>query len=644
MISVENIAISFNGQYLFKKVSFQLKNGAKVGLVGKNGAGKSTLLKLLTGDIEYDSGNLVIPKTFNVGYLRQDLGIQGDHSVREEAMKAFADQSDMEIEYDRISKALETRTDYESDEYSELIQKISDLGATLEMSGSAQNAGDVDKILLGLGFNQNELDQNIREFSGGWRMRVELAKILLQQPDALLLDEPTNHLDIESIDWLEKYLQNYSGILVLISHDQEFLDNVTSRTIEINGGRIYDFKCGYSKYLSQREELFELQRAAKANQDREIAQLERFIERFRAQATKASAVQNKIKQLEKMERIEVDQRVVETMKIRFAEPPRGGQQVVTLKGCSKSYGEKSILENVDFIIGRQEKLAFVGKNGEGKSTLAKMIVGAVAGSGKIELGHNINLGYYAQNQTEELDLTKTVFETIDEIARGDIRTKIRDLLGAFLFRGEDIDKKVSVLSGGEKGRLALCKLLLEPYNFLVLDEPTNHLDIPSKEILKEALLNYAGTVLVVSHDREFLRGLVDKVYEFKNKCVKEYAGGIDFFLQQRKISQLNELNTHFSKSKKPQKEKRVEGNDQKKELEALIKKVAKKVANAERKVNELDQQKEILELEMNKKGADYDPDLFARFNRLENDLFAKMQEWEKVTEELEKLNTKWDNL
>jgi ATP-binding cassette subfamily F protein 3 len=637
MISVENIAISFNGNFLFKKVSFQLKNGAKVGLVGKNGAGKSTLLKLLTGDIEYDAGNLVIPKDFNIGYLKQDLGIQGDNSIREEAMKAFSEQSELESEYESISKELEVRTDYESEEYANLIQKISDLGSDLEISGSSQNVGDVDKILIGLGFAQKELDRNIREFSGGWRMRVELAKILLQEPDALLLDEPTNHLDIESIDWIENYLKNYAGILVLISHDQEFLDNVTSRTIEINGGRIYDFKCGYSSYLRQREELFDLQRAAKANQNREIAQLERFIDRFRAQATKASAVQNKIKQLEKMERIEVDERVVESMRIRFAQPPRGGQQVVTIKNCSKAYEDKQVLKDIGFIIGRQEKLAFVGKNGEGKSTLAKMIVGAVKGEGTLELGHNINLGYYAQNQAEDLDLNKTVFETIDSIARGDIRTKIRDLLGAFLFKGEDIDKKVKVLSGGEKGRLALCKLLLEPYNFLVLDEPTNHLDIPSKQILKDALLNYSGTVLLVSHDREFLRGLVDKVYEFKNKSVKEYAGGIDFFLEQRKINQLNDLNEFKLKPNKVQKTSKNNNYKSLKELDILIKKISNKVNAAERKVSELDKKKEELEQEMNKKVSSTNLDLFTKFNRVENDLFAKLQEWENATEELEGL-------
>ncbi len=640
MISVENIAISFNGNFLFKKVSFQLKNGAKVGLVGKNGAGKSTLLKLLTGHVEYDEGNLVIPKEYKIGYLKQDLGQQGDNSVRQEAMKAFSEQSDMEFEYERINKELETRTDYESDEYTELIQKISDLGSNLEMSGSSQNVGDVDKILIGLGFTQPELDQNIREFSGGWRMRVELAKILLQQPDALLLDEPTNHLDIESIDWLENYLKNYSGILVLISHDQEFLDNITARTIEINGGRIYDFKCGYTNYLTQREELFNLQRAAKANQDRQIEQLERFIDRFRAQATKASAVQNKIKQLEKLDRIEVDERVVESMRIRFAEPPRGGQQVVTMKSCSKSYDQKHVLENVDFIIGRHEKLAFVGKNGEGKSTLAKMIVGEIKSEGEIELGHNINLGYYAQNQAEELNLEKTVFETIDDIARGDIRTKIRDLLGSFLFKGEDIDKKVKVLSGGEKGRLALCKLLLEPYNFLVLDEPTNHLDIPSKEILKDALLNYTGTILVVSHDREFLRGLVDKVYEFKNRNVKEYAGGIDFFLEQRKISQLDDLNEVQVKSSSGGNLDKSEVHKSKKELDSLIRKASNKVATLERKVSDLEREKELLNSKMNNPEFASDTKLFLRFNELEREMSRRMEEWGRSTENLEQLEKK----
>lgn len=637
MISADNIAVSFNGNYLFKGVTFQLKGGAKVGLVGKNGAGKSTLLKLLTGMVEISEGNLSIPKEFKIGYLKQDLGTQGDNSVREEALKAFEEENSLEEEYEKITHAVATRDDYESDEYADLIQRLSDLGAKLEISGASQKAGDADKILIGLGFKQEELDRNIREFSGGWRMRVELAKILLQEPDALLLDEPTNHLDIESIDWLEQYLQNYTGILVLISHDQQFLDNITSRTIEINGGRIYDFKCGYTKYLNQREELFELQRAAKANQDRQIEQLERFIDRFRAQATKASSVQNKIKQLEKIERIEVDERVVEAMKIRFVEPPRAGQQVVTIENASKAYEDKEIIKNINFIIGRHEKIAFVGKNGEGKSTLAKMIVGAVKGEGKLELGHNVNLGYYAQNQAEELDLDKTVFETIDDIARGEIRKKIRELLGSFLFRGEDVDKKVKVLSGGEKGRLALCKLLLEPYNFLVLDEPTNHLDIPSKEILKEALVHFKGTLLVVSHDREFLRGLVDKVYEFKNKEVKEYAGGIDFFLAQRKIDQLNDLNAPKASAPKKKEDKKPVSKSTKKELDQQIKKQSNLISQIERQIADFEKEKADLEALMANPDNVQDTDLFKRFSKIENDIIKQMSEWEKVSDTLERL-------
>ncbi|MDG1517053.1 MAG: ABC-F family ATP-binding cassette domain-containing protein [Flavobacteriales bacterium] len=638
MISVENIGISFNGNYLFKKVSFQLKNGTKVGLVGKNGAGKSTLLKLLTGLIEYTDGNLIIPKGYSVGYLKQDLGEQGDNTVRDEAMKAFSEASSAEAEYERITKELETRTDYESAAYSDLIQKISDLGSELEMNGSSQNVGDVDKILIGLGFKQEELDRNIRDFSGGWRMRVELAKILLQAPDALLLDEPTNHLDIESIDWLENYLKNYTGILVLISHDQQFLDAVTDRTIEINGGKIYDFKVSYSNYLTQREELFDLQRAAKVNQDKRVEELERFIDRFRAQATKASSVQNKIKQLEKMERIQVDERVVDSMRMRFPEPPRSGKAIVTMEKVAKSYGDKVILKELNLIVGRGEKIAFVGKNGEGKSTLAKMVVGAVKGTGNIEIGHNVNLGYYAQNQAEELDLEKTVFDTIDDIARGDIRKKIRELLGSFLFKGNDVDKKVKVLSGGEKGRLALCKLLLEPYNFLVLDEPTNHLDIPSKEILKDALVNFKGALLVVSHDREFLRDLTNKVYEFKNQTIKEYAGGINFFLAQRKINQLDDLNEVKKPPSKPSKERANNDYQSKKELDSIIKKANNKVSSTERKILDLENKKSDLEEKMNLGTSS--PDVFSQFNKVEAQLLEVMSDWERATEELEVLENK----
>lgn len=641
MISIENVGVSFNGNYLFKNITFQLKGGEKVGLVGKNGAGKSTLLKLISGSVEITEGNLVIPKTYSVGYLKQDLGQQGDNSVREEALKAFEAESALEDEYEDITQQLSSREDYESDEYSELVQRISDLGAQLEMSDSSKRVGEVDKILVGLGFKLEDLDSNIRNFSGGWRMRVELAKILLQTPDALLLDEPTNHLDIESIQWLEKYLMSYTGILVLISHDQEFLDNITKRTLEISMGRIYDFKVGYTKYLEQRELLFEQQIAAKVNQDKKIEEMERFISRFRAQATKAASVQSKIKQLDKIERIEVDERKVESMKMRFPEPPRAGKAVVTIEKAAKSFGEKNIFSGIDMIIGRGEKMAFVGKNGEGKSTLAKMIVGELSGEGLMELGHNVNLGYYAQNQAEELDLTKTVFETIDDVARGEIRKKVRDLLGSFLFRGEDIDKKVGVLSGGEKGRLALCKLLLEPYNFLVLDEPTNHLDIPSKEILKDALTHYKGAMIVVSHDREFLRGLSNKVYEFKNQGIKEYAGDIDFFLAQRKIENIDDLNIPIQtlKSKQTPKTPKLD-QAARKELDAIFKKANNKLGIAERQVAELEEKKSELEKKLSQPENATDTEMYTRFHVIEKELAAKIDEWELLSLEVDDLAEK----
>jgi ATP-binding cassette subfamily F protein 3 len=646
MISVENIGISFNGNYLFNNVSFQLKGGEKVGLVGKNGAGKSTLLKLLSGTIEYDNGNLVIPKEYSVGYLKQDLQTQGDNSVREEAMKAFEDEAELEKEFEEISKQLETRVDYESDEYSVLIQRISDLGAELEMSDSSKREGEADKILIGLGFKSTDLDKNIRTFSGGWRMRVELAKILLMTPDALLLDEPTNHLDIESIDWLEKYLVTYTGILVLISHDQEFLDNVTKRTLEISVGKIYDFKVGYTKYLDQRDILFEQQLAAKVNQDKKIEEIERFISRFRAQANKAAAVQSRIKQLDKVVRIEVDERKVDAMKMRFPEPPRSGKAVVTIDKVAKSFGDNQVLDDINLIVGRGEKIAFVGKNGEGKSTLAKMIVGEFEGEGSIELGHNINLGYYAQNQAEELDLNKTVFETIDDVARGEIRKKVRELLGSFLFRGEDIDKKVSVLSGGEKGRLALCKLLLEPYNFLILDEPTNHLDIPSKEILKEALIHYPGAMIVVSHDREFLRGLSNKVFEFKNKGIIEYIGGIDFFLSQRNIEDIDDLNTPVNSLKTEKKNKVSLKTDNKvrKNLDQEVKKVNNKLGQSERKIAELEEQKTLLEADLQKPENATKPEMFTEFQKLEDAINMQMEIWENSSQELEQLEQKKKSL
>jgi ATP-binding cassette subfamily F protein 3 len=542
MVSIENVGVSFNGNFLYRGVNFQIKNGDRVGLIGKNGAGKSTLLKCMAGLQSYDEGNIVMPKNLRMGYLKQDLGEQGEGSVLDEAMLAYEETDFIRKQLDELSALISTREDYESDEYANLIQKISDLGEQLSMMDADSQEGKAEKILIGLGFNREELSRKIRTFSGGWRMRVELAKILLQQPDLLLLDEPTNHLDIVSIQWLERYLKNYSGIIVLISHDQEFLDQVTNRTVELVNQSSIDMPLPYSKYLEQKSVQIDLLKASKENQDKKIEEIERFIERFRSKATKANQVQSRIKLLEKIDRIIVDEEVVSTMKIRFPEPPRAGKQIVTIENISKHFEEKEVLNNIDVIIGREEKIAFLGKNGEGKSTLLKMIVGELnPTSGKIELGHNVNMGYYAQNQAEELDLNKTVFATIDDIAKGEIRKRVRDLLGAFLFSGEDVEKQVKVLSGGEKARLALCKLLLEPYNFLVLDEPTNHLDIQSKEILKDALANYQGSMVIVSHDRAFLRGLSNKIFEVKNKKIREFVGDIDYYVSQTTLTENDSL-------------------------------------------------------------------------------------------------------
>jgi ATP-binding cassette subfamily F protein 3 len=634
MVSVEQLGVSFNGNFLFQDVSFQIKPGDRVGLIGKNGAGKSTMLKLMTGNLSSDEGKISFPKGYTIGYLKQDLGEQGDGSVLEEAMSAFESTNEAQLQMDRITKELETRTDYESDSYAELIQKVSDLGEQLSMMDVDSQEGNAEKILLGLGFTREELGKPVRTFSGGWRMRVELAKILLQSPQLLLLDEPTNHLDIVSIGWLEKYLSNYSGIIVLISHDRDFLDNVTNRTIELVNKMAMDMPYNYSKYLDQKEERMALIRAAKENQDKKIEDMEKFIERFRSKATKARQVQSRVKLLEKIERIELDETTQATMKLRFPEPPRIGKQVVTLDHISKSFGDKDVLKNISFIIGRDEKVAFLGKNGEGKSTLLKLIIGEhdVTG-GSIELGHNVKMGYYAQNQAEELDLNKTVFETIDDVAKGDIRKKVRDLLGSFLFQGEDVDKQVKVLSGGEKARLALCKLLLEPYNFLVLDEPTNHLDIQSKEILKDALSNYQGTMVLVSHDRSFLRGLCNKIYQVKNRKVKEFVGGMDFYLAQAE----EEIGMQTSTTKSAQKKDKTKSAEERKETEAEIKKLKNQVSKFEKEISDLEAEIAQLELKIAQPETGVDQEVFVEHQAKQKALEITMENWEQASEDLEAL-------
>ena len=643
MIAVENLRISFNGKPLFEGVTFQIKPGERVGLIGKNGAGKSTLLKALSGLQEVDEGNIILGKGESIGYLKQDLALQGNLSVMEEAAKAFEESNSAKIQMDGLMEELNTRTDYESESYTELIQKVTDLSHQLELLDESSQEGKIERILIGLGFKREELSKNIQEFSGGWRMRVELAKILLQEPDVLLLDEPTNHLDIVSIQWLERYLKNYSGIIVLISHDEEFLNQVTNRTIEIVNGSSMDFNLPYSKYLEQKEIHFDLLRASKANQDKKLEDLEKFIDRFRAKASKSNQVQSRIKQLEKIDRIEVEEHEVAAMRIRFPEPPRAGKQVVTVENVYKDYGAKKVLVDNNLIIGRTEKMAFVVKNGMGKSTLLKIIVDAVQPtSGTVTLGHNINLGYYAQNQAEELDLSKTVFATIDDIAKGPIRLRIRDLLGAFLFSGEDIDKKVAVLSGGEKARLALCKLLLEPYNFLVLDEPTNHLDILSKRILKDALANYGGAMVVVSHDREFLRGLTDKIFEFTEQSVKEFAGDIDFFLQQKNMDNMADLDLKATKTEVAPVVKLDPKNvsTPKKQNDQQIKKLKNSLGNIENKIIELEEKKSDLEQQLSNPDNANNFDLFSKYNEIEKLLQEQMKAWEEVGNDLEIENKK----
>lgn len=634
MISVDNIRISFNGNTLFESVTFQIKAGQRAGLIGKNGAGKSTLLKALSGAVDIDQGQIILGKNESLGYLKQDLALQGELSVRKEAEKAFEESLLAKQKLEDLSQELTVRTDYESDEYQDLIQEVSDLGMKLELLDESSQEGKIERILMGLGFKREELDKNIQEFSGGWRMRVELAKILLQEPDVLLLDEPTNHLDIVSIQWLEKYLRNYSGIIVLISHDQEFLNQVTNRTIEIVNKGIMDFNVPYSKYLAQKEIHFEQLRASKVNQDKKLEEMERFIERFRAKASKSNQVQSRVKALEKIDRIVVEEHEVAAMKIRFPEPPRGSKQVATVNQVCKSYDEKVILDNVDLIVGRNEKIAFVGKNGMGKSTLLKIIVNEIqASSGLSELGQNTSLGYYAQNQAEELDLKKTVFSTIDDIAKGDVRLKIRDLLGSFLFSGEDIDKKVEVLSGGEKARLALCKLLLEPYNLLVLDEPTNHLDILSKQILKEALVNYTGTMIVVSHDREFLRDLTGKIIEFGDRKVKEFAGDIDFFLQQKNLDEMSELDLQKKapKVKSSKKGKETKPNKQiDKQAKQEERKLKNKISSLESTIENLEKEKATLEIKISDPSNSNDFKLFEAYSEIEAQLKEATSQWEKL--------------
>lgn len=641
MISVNSVTVSFGGYDLFDNVSFLVNPKDRIGLAGKNGAGKSTMLKLLAGEQNPSKGEISKPNDFKIGYLPQDMIHQQGRTVFEETETAFQEIQKLEKRLEVVTHELETRTDYESDAYMNLITELTDINTRLEVIGASNMEEEIEKILKGLGFERSDFDRQTSEFSGGWRMRIELAKILLQKPDILLLDEPTNHLDIESIQWLEEFMQTYSGSVMLISHDKQFLDNVTTRTVEISNNKIYDYKTNYSRYLVLRKERREQQENAAKNQQKIIDQTEVLIDKYRAKASKAAFAQSLIKKLDRMERVEVDESDNATMFFKFPPPAHSGKIVLTVEHAGKKYGEKQIFKDANFILTKGEKIALVGRNGEGKSTMIKMIANQIDFDGLVQNGHSVMMGYFAQDQAERLDKTKTVFETIDELAVGDIRKQVRTLLGSFLFGGDDIDKKVSVLSGGERGRLALCKLLLEPYNFLVLDEPTNHLDIRSKEILKKAIMDYEGTVILVSHDRDFLDGLVHKMYEFKNGEVREHLCDINGFMEKVKLNRLNEMNSSknpFVKAKteaKPEAPKvDVAEQEREKELKQLRSQITKSEKEIERLEAEIKAFDEKLADPQQYQVVVNDKQAFAKYEQFKKQLETEMQNWESLQEKL----------
>ncbi|MDG1806182.1 ABC-F family ATP-binding cassette domain-containing protein [Flavicella sp.] len=634
MLNVHNLTVSFGGTDLFSEITFKLNKGDRVGLIGKNGAGKSTLLKVLSKDIESSGGTMAFEKDVQMGFLRQDIDFVEGRTILEEAYQAFVEIKEIEVKLDKINEELTTRTDYESESYSQLIHDLTDLTERYELLGGYNYKGDTEKILQGLGFKREDFDKLTDTFSGGWRMRIELAKLLLQNNDILLLDEPTNHLDIESIIWLENFLKGYSGAIVLVSHDKMFLDNVTNRTIEISLGQIYDYKKSYSEFLLLRGEIKEKQLQAQKNQEKEIKAKQQLIDKFRAKANKASMAQSLIKQLDKVERIEVDADDNATMNIKFAVSKEPGKIVVEAENMCKSYGDKHVLEDVNLLIERNSRIAFVGQNGQGKSTLAKMMVGDIPFEGHLKLGHNVEIGYFAQNQSEHLPPEETVLEIMQNAATDSNRARVRDMLGAFLFGGDAVDKKAKVLSGGERNRLALCKLLLSPFNVLIMDEPTNHLDIQSKNVLKEALKKYAGTLIIVSHDRDFLQGLTDSVYGFKDKEIKEYLGDIDYFLDQHKLENLREAEkrTVVVEKKVSKKEDYKLSRQEEKELKQLKNKLSK----AERAIS--DTEKEILDMDA-KLADDYektaaDPKFFENYQAKKDSLDDLMEAWAELDEKV----------
>lgn len=644
MVSVNQLTVDFGGFRLFEEVSFLINPRDRIGLVGKNGAGKSTLLKIVSGQMAPTSGNIAMPKDLTIGYLPQHMVYSDTQTVRQEAEQAFAELKKLETEIARLSQEINHRNDYHSAEYLKLIDVLTEKSDLFSVLGGQNYQSQIEVTLKGLGFKQSDFNRLTSEFSGGWRMRIELAKILLKKPGIFLLDEPTNHLDIESIQWLEDYLKNYPGAIVLISHDKAFLDNITNRTVEISLGRIYDYKVAYSQFVVLRQERREQQLAAFRNQQKLIEDTEEFIERFRYKATKAVQVQSRIKQLEKIDRIEVDEFDQSALKIKFPPAPHSG--VVTVKGnkISKSYGTLNVLDNIDFSIARGEKIAFVGKNGEGKTTLARIIMNEIDYQGSIELGHQVKIGYFAQNQADKLDNSLTVLETVDKVAVGDIRTKIRDLLGAFLFSGDSVEKKVSVLSGGERTRLAMVLLLLEPVNFLILDEPTNHLDMRSKEILKKALVDFEGTVLLVSHDREFLDGLVNRVIEFGNKKIKEHLGGIYDFLSKKRLENLRELEiitrSANETSVKPTGNQGRVTFEERKEINKQLKRTANDIDMAEKEISRLENKLHELNVILQNPTQETVIDsVYKEYELVQGNLKSQMDLWETLHEKMEELES-----
>lgn len=654
MISIEGLSVAFGGNTLFDNITYVINKRDRIALVGKNGAGKSTMLKIIAGLQAPTSGSVNMPKDLTIGYLPQQMNLTDTRTVMQEAEQAFSHIFELQARIERMNNELAERTDYESADYQELIERVSNANEQLSLIGASNYQAEIEKTLIGLGFTRDDFNRDTSEFSGGWRMRIELAKLLLQRPDVLLLDEPTNHLDIESIQWLENFLATRANAVVLVSHDRAFIDNVTTRTIEISMGRIYDYQVNYSHYVVLRQERLEQQRRAYENQQKQIQDTEAFIERFRYKATKSVQVQSRIKQLAKLERVEVDEVDTSHLNLKFPPAPRSGDYPVIAEGVGKSYGDHLVFADATFTIKRGEKVAFVGKNGEGKSTMVKCIMGEISHTGTLKIGHNVKIGYFAQNQASLLDESLTVFETIDRVAVGDIRTKIRDILGAFMFGGEASDKKVKVLSGGERTRLAMIRLLLEPVNLLILDEPTNHLDIRTKDVLKQAIRDFNGTVIVVSHDREFLDGLVSKVYEFGGGRVREHLGGIYDFLESRKLESLRELEQRNpatavtdKKVASPKAESAPaisaapEGSklsyEEQKELARRLRKAEKEVADTEKRVADLETQIASLEEKLSTPEGAADTSLYEQHGLLKKQLDDAMWQWSEASEMLEHL-------